>query len=56
MEDRFAGGGNLAHDVYPGKSQATTAPGESSIMLNEQRILVAAGAGFIGSHLCERLL
>jgi nucleoside-diphosphate-sugar epimerase len=32
------------------------APGESGIMLNEQRILVAGGAGFIGSHLCERLL
>ena len=25
-------------------------------MLNERRVLVSGGAGFIGSHLCERLL
>jgi UDP-glucuronate decarboxylase len=25
-------------------------------MLNEQRVLITGGAGFIGSHLCERLL
>ena len=25
-------------------------------MLNERRVLITGGAGFIGSHLCERLL
>ena len=25
-------------------------------MLNERRVLVTGGAGFIGSHLCERLM
>jgi FlaA1/EpsC-like NDP-sugar epimerase len=50
MEGRIAGHGNLAHDVHGGKSQATTAPGESGIMLNEQRLLVTGGAGFIGSQ------
>ena len=30
--------------------------GNASVMLNERRVLVTGGAGFIGSHLCERLM
>ncbi len=36
--------------------QAISRVGAKGLMLNERRVLITGGAGFIGSHLCERLV
>jgi UDP-glucuronate decarboxylase len=48
--------GNMARNARPGRPLPQTAKREGVVTIAKGRALVTGGAGFIGSHLCERLL
>jgi UDP-glucuronate decarboxylase len=46
----------MLYYVISGRRKAKRGFVSRGIKLNEQRVLVTGGAGFVGSHLCERLV